>query len=87
MRPRWTRPNTRGQTLKKSTITRPPPSPIAVAHTITCATVVTWGIATSPAARISSDTAISLPSGTRVATQPPPKLPASAVSAVTTSVW
>ena len=39
IRPRCRRPKTRGQTLKKSTITSPPPRPIAVAHAMTCAIV------------------------------------------------
>ena len=60
---------------------------MATAHSITCAIVATCGSAATPAASTNSDTASSRGSGIRPASQPPPKLPASAVMAVTTSVW
>ena len=49
--------------------------------------VTICGSATSPPARMSNDSAISVPRSTRIASHPPPKLPIKAVSAVTTSVW
>ena len=58
-----------------------------MAHAITWPIVVTCGNAARPAASTNNEIASRFGNDIRVASQPPPKLPARAVIAVTTSVW
>ena len=87
MRPSCRRPYTRGQTLKNSTITSPPPSPIITAHTIAIAIVPIVRKREQAGVSTNSEIAINRFSGTKRASQPPMKFPARPVIAVTTSVW